>query len=126
LLVNQSEVRKGSEISQSLNALTFFRNYIGCDLFKIFLYPYFKKETLLAIGSTLLWDLFNYLSTCCHSIERKLKYSKHADIPVTERIFSWNKIPGEDNDALLSHLKQIFNLESVNRSDIKKKTPLLP
>jgi DNA-binding PadR family transcriptional regulator len=65
LLVNQSDVRKGNEISQSLNALTFFRNYVECGLFKIFLYPYFKKETLLAIGSSLLWDLYNYLSICC-------------------------------------------------------------
>jgi hypothetical protein len=31
-----------------------------------------------------------------------------------------NKVPGEDNELLLSHLKQIFNLESTDGSSIEK------
>lgn len=50
LLVNQSEVRKGSEISQSLNALTFFRNYIGCDLLKFSYIHILRKRLCLQLG----------------------------------------------------------------------------
>ena len=100
--------------------LTFLHNYSDSVLFKIFLYPYFKKETLLAIGPSILWNLYEYLSTCCHSIERDLKYSQLGHPLLHERVFSWNRIPGKDNELLLSHLKQIFNLESIDPYDIKK------
>jgi hypothetical protein len=119
LLVNQSDVRKGRE-SPSSNALNFFRNYGNIILFEIFLYPYFKKDTLFAIGDDLLWRLYRYLSTCCASIERYLEYSKGVNIPFVDKVFSWNKIPGKDNELLLLHLKQIFNLESIEPYTIKK------
>jgi hypothetical protein len=84
------------------------------------LYPYFKKDTLFAIGDSLLWDLYRYLSTCCYNIERYLKYSKIADIPLVDKVFSRNRIPGKDDKLLLSHLRQIFNLESIEPYEIKK------
>ncbi|MGA9153592.1 MAG: hypothetical protein WBZ36_23680 [Candidatus Nitrosopolaris sp.] len=52
--------------------LFLLRNYSDSALFKIFLYPYFKKETLLATGGTILQDLYIYLSTCCQRIEREV------------------------------------------------------
>jgi uncharacterized protein YjfI (DUF2170 family) len=119
LLVNQSDVRKDKE-SPSSNALSFFHSYSNSILFEICLYPYFKKDTLFAIGDNLLWDLYRYLSNCCYNIERYLKYSKVADIPLVDQVFSWNRIPGKDNELLLLHLKQIFNLESIEPCDIKK------
>jgi len=33
---------------------------------------------------------------------------------------TWNMIPSRDNELLWSHLKQIFDLESVIQYDIKK------
>jgi len=119
LLVNQSDVRKGKQ-SPSSNALPFFQSYSNNILFEIFLYPYFKKDTLFAIGDNLLWDLYRYLSTCCYNIERYLKYSKIADIPIVDKVFSWNRIPGKDNELLLLYLKQTFKLESIEPYDIKK------
>ena len=120
LYVNQSDVRKGKELPSS-NALTFFRNYSDSMLFEIFLYPYFKKDSILAIGDDLLVDLYRYLASCCDGIEKYLKYGQGIDIPVVDKIFSWNKIPGEDDEKLMQHLKQIFNLESIKPYDIKKK-----
>ena len=120
LLINPSDVRKRRELSPVPNAQIFLRNYSDSFLFKTFLYAYFEKETLLAIGPSLLDDIYGYLSSCCHSIERNLKYSKLGDIPIIEKICSWNRIPGKDNEVLLSHLKQMFNLESVSPYNIKK------
>jgi hypothetical protein len=111
LLVNQSDAGKGAPS----NALVFFRNYTDSALFKVFLYPYFKKDTLHAIGSVLLRDLFSYLSSCCHSIERF-----EPSNTLFEKIFAWNDIPGKDNESLLSHLQRLFNLEGIEPYDIKK------
>lgn len=86
----------------------------------LFLYPYFKKDTLFAIGDNLLWDLYRYLSNYCYNIERYLKYSKVADIPLVDQVFSWNRVPGKDNELLMLHLQHIFNLESIEPYDIKK------
>src|SRR2546427_6293610 len=116
LLVNQTDVRKSKELTS--NASVFFRNYSECLLFEIFLFPYFRMNTLFAIGDRLLWHLYHYLSDCCRSIGKCLKYSKMHDIPVIDKIFSWNKIPGEDDKLLLSHLGQIFNLESIESNGI--------
>jgi hypothetical protein len=120
LLVNQSDVRKGTPS----NALSFFQNYSDSMLFETFLYPYFKKDTLLAIGSSLLTDLYGYLSSCCHSIERKVKHFELSDTSILEQIFSWNKIPGKDNDSLMLYLQRRFNLESIEPYDIKKEDAL--
>jgi hypothetical protein len=115
LLVNQSDVRKGTPS----NALVFFLNYTDSSLFKVFLYPYFKRDTLHAIGSVLLRDLFGYLSSCCHSIERKVKHFEPANT-LFEKIFAWNDVPGKDNESLVSHLGRLFNLEGIEPYDIKK------
>jgi hypothetical protein len=120
LLVNQSDVRKGTPP----NSLAFFLNYNDSALFKVFLYPYFKKDTLLAIGSILLSDLFRYLTSCCQSIERKVNHLEPANTPIFEKIFSWNDIPGRDNESLLSHLQYLFNLESIQPYDIKKENTI--
>jgi hypothetical protein len=118
LLVNQSNVRRSKELSS--NASVFFHNYSGSLLFEIFLYPYFRRDTLFAIGDRLLWELYHFLSNCCRNLERNLKYSKVADIPVVDKVFSWNRIPGKDDKLLLSHLRRIFNLESIEPYKIKK------
>jgi hypothetical protein len=116
LLVNPLELRKSNNISP--NALTFFSNYSNSLLFESFIYSYFEKDTLFAIGNYLLSDLYHYLANCCSRMEMKLKYS---NIPVVDTIFSWNKIPGKDNKNLLLHLKEAFNLENIDSSEIEKK-----
>jgi hypothetical protein len=93
-------------------------------LFESFLYPYFEKDTLFAIGNYLLWDLYNYLADCCHRIKQKLKYYGYS-IPVYNTIFYWNRIQAHDknqayNKELLLHLKEQFDLESLDSCEIKK------
>lgn len=97
-----------------LNSVAFLRNYSNSVMFQIFLYPYFKKETLLAIGPTILWRLYRHLSTCCHSIESEVKHD-HLNSPSFRQIFSWNEIPGKHDKQLLSHLQEVFKLESIDR-----------
>lgn len=105
--------------SPPLNSVAFLRNYSECALFEIFLYPYFKKETLLAIGPVILWRLYDHLSICCQSIESEVKHDR-LNSAFFRVIFSWNNIPGKDNEKLLSHLQEVFKLESIDRYDIKK------
>jgi len=118
LLIRQLDVIRDRELPTS-NALTFFRNYNNSILFEFFLYPYFNKDTLFAIGDLLVERMYHYISSCCGSIERYLEFSK---VPAQgyERIFSFNRVPGEDNELLLSHLKQVFRLESIDSYNIKK------
>ena len=103
--------------SPPLNSVAFLRNYSDSDLFEIFVYPYFKKETLLAIGPIILWQVYSYLSTCCHGIESEVK---NFGSSFFRHIFSWNNIPGKDNIWLLKHLQEVFKLESIDQYDIKK------
>ena len=109
-------------ITNQTTCLTFFQNYSDSALFEVFLYPYFKKETLLAIGPSLLLDLYGYLSTCCESIERNILDSGLIKIATEfyEGIFSWDKVPGEDNTPLLFHLKHMFKLKGQGPYYIKK------
>lgn len=105
LLLTQPRSRTDREVADA--SLTFLRNYSDSILFKIFLYPYFEKETLFVIGASILWDLYEYLSTCCHSIERLINDIQLGRPLLRRNVFSWNRIPGEDDEMLLSHLKQI-------------------
>jgi len=57
------------------------------------------------------------LTNCCGRIEQQIKYS---NIPVRSIIFLWNEVPGKYNKKLLQHLKEIFNLENIDSSSIKK------
>ena len=105
------------------NTLIFFHNHHSSLLFESFLYPYFEKNTLFAIGDYLLMDLFNYLADCCHRIRQKLKYYGYR-IPAYNTIFYWNRIQAHDknqeyNKELLLHLKEQFDLESIDFCEIK-------
>lgn len=60
LLLNQPYLRQDKHTAHE--DASFLQNYRDSVLFKIFMYPYFKKETLLAIGPAILHDLYRYLS----------------------------------------------------------------
>ena len=122
IVVNQSYVwhSRISEPYASLNTLTFLRNYSNSMLFEVFLYPYFTKETLIAIGESLfLINLYRYLTSCCEEVEKYLN-SKGRGGMIFSPIFSWDDVPGKDNQKLLAHLKEKFNLEKMQPVDIKK------
>ena len=58
----------------SPNTLIFFHNYADNLLFESFVYPYFEKETLFAIGNYLLWNLYKYLTDCCYRIKNQMNF----------------------------------------------------
>jgi hypothetical protein len=86
-------------------------------IFESFLYPYFQKDTLFAIGDYLLPELYNYLADCCRRIKLELKCY---DVPLYDTVFHWNKVPGKDNKKFFLHLKEHFNLVSVDSCEIEK------
>jgi hypothetical protein len=117
LQIYELETIKSNE-SPSSNTLTFFRNYYNSLIFESFVYPYFERDTLFAIGNYLLMDLFNYLGDCCHKIDQTLKYNDYR-IPVYDTKFYWNRIQVQDknqayNKELLLHLKKQFNIDNID------------
>jgi hypothetical protein len=126
--LNELQIRELDTIKfdkpPSSNTLTFFHNYHNSILFESFVYPYFARDTLFAIGNYLLMDLFNYLGDRCHRINQTLKYYGYR-IPVYDRIFYWNRIQAQDknlvyNKELLLHLKEQFDLDSIDSCEIEK------
>ena len=117
LHIRELDTKKFNEPPSS-NTLIFFHNNHNSLLFESFLYPYFEKDTLFAVGNYLLGDLYNYLADCCHKIKQKLKYNNYR-IPVYDTIFYWNKVQTH-NEKLLLHLKEQFNLESIDSCEIEK------
>jgi hypothetical protein len=125
VFVNQSNLGSNKDLPSKIpsNVSAFFQNYSNCSLFEVFLYPYFEKDTISATRDLLLWDLYEYLSDCCRLIEKKLIWFQMRNIPINEVIFSWNKIPGDNDELLLSHLAHLFNLEEIeSNSGIEKIT----
>ena len=110
IVVNQFNLRKSQEIS--INMLTFFNNYQNSTLFKLFIFPYFEKQTLIAIWNYLFFDLYCYLGESCHRIQPKLE---HGIIPISETMFSLEK-DSEQNDykSLSLYLKDKFNVEDIS------------
>ncbi len=122
ILINQSDVwpRGLSGSYTSINTLTFFRNYSHSMLFEVFLYPYFTKESLIAIGDSLfLIKLYHYLASCCKEVEKRLN-SKRLGAITFNPVFSWDNIPGTDDQKLMAHLKEKFTLENIEPREIKK------
>jgi hypothetical protein len=117
---DQSDVRKDRKSSPSQNALTFLDNYSDSALFDVFLYPYFMKETLLAIGGMLLLKLYPYLEVCCQGIARAILEPAKYCTKSYEKIFSWEKVPGEDEMKLLYNLQHMLNLKKIVNVYVKK------
>jgi hypothetical protein len=111
LSIRQLDTIKFGEPPSS-NTLVFFSNYHNSLLFESFLYPYFEKDTLFAIGNYLLWNLYHYLANCCQRIQENLKYYDYG-IPMADTIFYWNKVQ-KQKEKLLLHLKEQFNLGSID------------
>ncbi|HXP49298.1 MAG TPA: hypothetical protein VN922_05050, partial [Bacteroidia bacterium] len=115
-IVNQAH----SGSSSSSNALTFLENYNDSPIFEIFIYPYFNKETLFAVGSSLLLDLYDYLSTCCEIINSDILRSTNIATAWWQKIFSWEKVPGEDETPLVLYLQYMFKHKGRQKYYINK------
>jgi hypothetical protein len=57
------------------------------------------------------------LHDCCKAIEH---YDRKIPIPALYKTFGWNRVPGPDNEYLLSYIKEIFDLKDLGNATIKK------
>jgi hypothetical protein len=103
---DQLSVKKGNPPVSHIDK--FLKYYGDNALFKIFLYPYFEKQTIYAADIDMLIKLFQYLHNCC----KQVNISKGAN--VVQHLFFWNKVPGDNNSQLLASLKEIFMLENID------------
>ena len=121
ILFDQLALKKSQIIV--FNAPNFLKYYSTNALFETFLYPYFDKGTILSINSpNFIIKIFRYLHDCCKEIDNMLSLLNYnmRQIPILKELFSWNKVPGEDNMKLMASLEQIFNLKDEAQPDIKK------
>jgi hypothetical protein len=108
------------------NTRNFFKNYSDSELFKCFVYPYFEKNSLIDVGTYILWDLFEYLANCCKRIEIEIpSFQIGHNFSAYEAKFCWNKIHGkgeEEEKNLKNFLKHKYNLDDSDMysSDIIK------
>jgi hypothetical protein len=124
--VKQGKVPKGiidTLIEPVSNIKKFLQYYGNSALFQSFLYPYFSKETTSTGNFDVLVTLFNYIHDCCKQVDITLRIT--LPIPIKVPIFSWNKIPQQGRDELLTSLKEVFDLEegegeSIDDARIKK------
>ena len=115
VVVNQSKLRESHYLT--INMLTFFNNYQTSILFELFIYPYFEIRTLFTIWNYLFFDIYGYLSDCCHKIEPKLKNSI---FQTGELMFSLGQevaLDEHDKKSLLQYLKSKFNVDDILRTE---------
>jgi hypothetical protein len=97
------------------------KNYGDHPLFRYFLYPCIKRNTLLKIGDSAIFDhAFSYLHDCCKNAG--IYMISHTDSQtqngyVTRRLFSWD-LSNEDKDILRSFLKQKYNWNWVDSARV--------
>lgn len=98
----------------------FLRNYADNRVFELFLYPYFEKGTISVRNLGLVEVLFRYLHECCTKVDTIMRIGKLAPILIQQ--FSWNNIPGQDEEAMLASLKNIFSLQKWDENTVISKT----
>jgi hypothetical protein len=103
-----------------------FQNYGDNIIFETFVYPYFKKQTLLQIKSHILFvEIFNYLFKCCEATESIIEllngpFYQQSRIEELKPIFIWNKVPGDHIDDLLLFLIYEIGLSYSQHPKIEK------
>jgi hypothetical protein len=98
------------------------QNHSDNIIFKIFLDPYIKRDTLLQIESTSrISKICSYLHECCEATERTLEsINKNRIGYVVEQVFLWQDVPGVDNHRLIDFLKREFNVNWLVNPEIIK------
>jgi hypothetical protein len=96
-------------------------------LFRLFLYICINYDTLSSITDTAVFSIMcEYLHYCCKDIEQVFEsinrtYNSRNGYLI-DQVFVWNNIPHTDYDtnSLRTFLKQRFNLDWLERSNIRK------
>lgn len=97
-------------------------NYGENILFKLFLYPYLDKETLLAIqDSNLLSRIYLHLHQCCMDIGNISYFSRNATRSGQD-LFIWQHVPTNEREKrhLLNFLEERYALLWVKRASLAK------
>jgi hypothetical protein len=104
------------------------KNYGDHPLFRYILYPCIKRDTLLKIGDSAIFDhAFSYLYDCYQRVEDTIPSIIHKgqidnqtqNGYVTRRLFSWD-LSNEDKDILRSFLKQKYKWNWVDNARVSK------
>ena len=112
ILADQMLVRKGKEPVSHIN--NFIKYYGNNAVFEKFLYPNFEKQTIRTADVHLLSKLFKFVHDCCKQADLAEKI--HYMIPQ----FSWNKVPGENDNGLLTSIKEAFTIDNLDNAKIEK------
>jgi hypothetical protein len=98
------------------------QNYSDNIIFKIFLDPYIKRNTVLQIKATLrISKICSYLHECCKATERAIESINHSlSGHLVEQVFMWQDVPGVDNHRLIDFLKQKFDVDWLEKAEIIK------
>jgi hypothetical protein len=104
------------------------KNYGDHPLFRYILYPSIKRDTLLKIGDSAIFDqAFSYLYDCYQRVEDTIPSIIHKgqidnqtqNGYVTRRLFSWD-LSNDDKDILRSFLKQKYKWNWVDNAKVSK------
>lgn len=110
------------------NLKSLLKNYGDHPLFRYFLYPCIKRDILLKIGDSAIFDhVLSYLYDCYKRVEETIPSIIHKgqidyqiqNECVRRRVFSWD-LSHEDKDSLCSFLKQRFGWIWVDNAKVSK------
>jgi len=73
-----------------------------------------EKQTISLDNLDLVEKLFRYFHECCVTVKLTMRIGKVT--PILIQNFSWNNIPGLDEAALLTSLKETFTLQELKRN----------
>jgi hypothetical protein len=98
------------------------QNHSDNIIFKIFLDPYIKRDSILQIKSTSrISRICSYLHDCCEATERALEsINRSLNDYFKEQVFLWQDVPGVDNHRLIDFLKREFDVNWLENSEITK------
>lgn len=115
ILSDQLSVKKGQWPVSYVDR--FLRCYGDNLVFKLFLYPYFERQTISVDNFSLLPRLFRYVSECCKWLEF---YATIGQAILFIPKFSWDKVPGEDDNRLFESLREIGALKNEKNIQLEK------
>ena len=98
------------------------QNHRDSIIFKIFLDPYIKRDTLLQIKSTSrISRICSYLHECCEATERAIEsINRSSNGYFKEQVFLWQDVPGDDAWRLKDFLNRKFNVNWLENAEIRK------
>jgi hypothetical protein len=98
------------------------QNHSDNIIFKRFLDPYVKRDTILQIeSSSRKSQICSYLHDCCDETERAIEsINRSSSRYIVEQVFLWQDVPGADEWRLKDFLKRKFDVDWLENAEIRK------